>query len=487
MTNKLDGNAVERIDIVHFLESLEFSRTHPYTFHIRTEEIERFASGGITAIDRWKILQKLVGTDEFLRSKSRAQRILIETEDEIRSIDSLLRKINGQFEIFVANETPIAYDKLSKRKQILEQCHRSKQSTAIRESIDKCNAEIDRLEATCAQHDQSLTQDDVQATQNRQKKLQLDQQIVSECAKRRNLLASINETQRIRDMLSERVTDCRSRLQADELLVSFAESEKSTVTQSLEEKQRELRVLTVEYTRLTERSNELCQQMVPLEQCCQQLMLNAAQNVRMNWKFCTEGDRNAWIDAELGSLVNEIKRKESQVKRANTEFETKQRMFAEKKTQLKEMNAKHEEYGPIQEEDLDENVQRLNRTREAALKSKQLSQIIAFVNRSLLFQDHFSFHSRIVLNEIEKQNAFRQQIDASCQQNENELMGIIGKVCVGHSFTHISVIVNHFHRFPWPTVIIQGSEIHGDDSPKRQMPGRTASQVPWLDHRSTEA
>lgn len=440
MTNKLDGNAVERIDVVHFLESLEFSRTHPYTFHIQTEDIERFTSlsGGTTANDRWKILRKLVGTEEFLRSKSQAQRILFETENEIRSIDSLLRKINGQFDIFVANETPIAYDKLSKRKQTLEQCHRTKQSAAILESISKSNAEIDRLEAACAQHERSIAADDVQASQNRQKKLQLDQQIASENAKRRNLLASIGETQRIRDMLSERVTNCRSRLQADELLVSFAECEKSTVTQSLEEKQHDLRVLAVEYTRLTERSNELCQRMVPLEQCCQQLMLNAAQNARMNWKFCTESDRNAWIDAEFVSLAKEIKRKESQVKRTNTEFETKQRLFAEKKTQLKEMNAKHEEYGPIQEDDLDDNVQRLNRTRDAALKSKQLSRIDEFLNHSFM---HLSSHSRLILDEIDKQNALRQQIAASCQEIENELMGIIGKVCVAiHSLTISSIL-----------------------------------------------
>lgn len=342
-------------------------------------DIERFTctDDAITAVDRWKILRKLVGTEEFLQSKNRAQRILNETENEIHSIDSLLRKINGQFEIFVTNETPVAYDNLSTRKKLLEHHRRIKQTAAIREAIGEISVEIDHLEAAHAQREQTLLHDDLLATQKRQKKIQLDQRLVDESAKRRNLLASISEMQRIRDMLSERVTNCRSRLQADELVLSFAESEKSTVYHSLEDKQHELKMLMVDYNRLTERSNELCQQMVPLEQCYQQLLLNAAQNIRMDWKFCTEDARNVWIDTELRSLAKEIKRKESHVKRSNTEFETKQRMFNEAKIQLKEMNAKHEEYGSLQENDLDENVQRLNRKRDAALKNKQLSCLIA--------------------------------------------------------------------------------------------------------------
>lgn len=377
MSNKLDGIGVERIEVVHFLELLEFSRSHPYTFHFQSVDIERFTrlnDDTITANGRWKILQKLVGTEEFLRSKSRAQRILSETEDEVRKIDSLLRKIHGQFEIFAANETSVAYEKLLLRKQILDQCQRAKQITALRETFDKCTAEIERLEASCAQQEHFLHQDDTLASQKRQKKSQLDQEMTHAIAKRAKLLETINEMQEIRDQLSERVRKCRNRLQADELVVTFAESERSTVTQSLEVKQHELKVLTVECNRLTERSNELCQQMVPLEQCCQQLMLNATQNVRMNWKFCTEDDRNAWIDAELLSLSKEIKRKESHVKRSNTEFETKQRMFAEKKIELQTMNTGLEKYGPFEEKDLEEDVQRLNGQRDAALKNKQLSR-----------------------------------------------------------------------------------------------------------------
>lgn len=316
----------------------------------------------------------MVGTEDFLRSKTRAQRILTETEDEVQKIDSLLRKIHGQFEIFVANETPVAYEKLSVRKQLLDQCHRAKQISAMRESLDKCTGEIERLEALCSQQEQILHQNDVQASQKRQKKSHLDQEIASASAKRGQLLESINEMELIRDQLSERVCKCRNSLQADELVVSFAESEKSTVSQSLEVKQHDLKVLMVEYNRLTERSNELCQQMVPLEQCCQQLMLNATQNVRMNWKFCMEDERNAWIDAELLSLATKIKRKETQVKRCNTEFETKQRIFAEKKIELKKMNTEHKKYGLLEGKDIEGDVQRLNQQRDAALKDKQLSR-----------------------------------------------------------------------------------------------------------------
>lgn len=373
----MDGNFIERVEVIHFLEfSLEFSRSYPYTFHIKSEDIERFTRPGdaITAVERWKILQKLVGAEEFMRSKARAQRILNETEDEIRIIDSLLRKFNGQFEIFVANETPVAYEKLSARKQLLERCRRSKQISAIQQSIDHLSADIERLEVARAQRNKTMCFDDVQASQNRQKKFQLDLRISNEETEQRNLMASINETQRIRDMLSERVNSSRSRLLADELVVSFAENEKSAVSLTLEEKQHQLKVLNVDYNRLTERSNELCQQMVPLEQRCQQLILKTAQNVRMNWKFCTEEDRNAWIDTELQNLVGEIKRKQSQLKRSNTEFETKQRMFNDKKTQMKEMNAKLESLGPVQEEDLQDDAQRLDRKHDTALKNKQLSR-----------------------------------------------------------------------------------------------------------------
>lgn len=343
------------------------------------DDIERFtrSNGAHTAFDRWKILQKLIGTEEFMQSAAKAKRILNETENEIHCIESLLRKINGQFEIFVANETPVAYKMLSVRKLSLEQCYRAKQIAVTRESIGKCTVEIERLEKKCSQLEQNLHQDELQAAQNRVKKAQLDQSIAQESSKRRNLFASISEMKRIGNMLSERVTSGRSRLQADELVVSFAENEKSTVSQTLEEKQHDLQVLTVDYNRLTERSNELCQQMVPLEQCCQQLMMNAAQNVRMNWKFCTEEDRNAWIDAELQSLAKEMKRKESHLKRINTEYETKQQMFIEKKTQLKETSAKQEEcggYGAMQEKDLEEDVLQLNRKRDAALKNRQLSR-----------------------------------------------------------------------------------------------------------------
>lgn len=376
ISNKLDGNFIERVEVVHFLELLEFSRSYPYTFHIKPEDIERFTRPGdaITAVERWRILQRLVGAEEFLQSKARAQRILNETEDEIRNIDSLLRKFDGQFEIFVANETPVAYEKLSSRKRSLERCRRYKQISAIRQSIDHLSSDIERLEAARAERNQAMICEDVQASQYRQKKFELDRRISNEQMEKRNLIASMNETQRICDMLNERVNCSRSRLEADELVVSFAESEKSTVSLTLEEKQHQLKVLNVDYNRLTERSNELCEQMVPFEQCCQQLILKTAQNVRMNWKFGTEDDRNAWIDAELQKLAAEIKRKESQLKRSNTELETKLRMFNEKKTQMKEMNAMLENYGPVREEDLEDDAQRLDRKRDTALKNKQLSR-----------------------------------------------------------------------------------------------------------------
>lgn len=369
--NKLDENVIERVQIVHFLEMLEFSRSHPYTFHIRADDIERLTRSGRTvAVHRGEILRKLVGYEDFMRSKTTAQRILNETDDEIHKIESLLRKINSQFNIFMVNEAPVANSMILLRKQSLEQCRRTNRAAAIRESITRVTAEIDRLNAAGVQREKN----DMRATEIRARKTQLDQSIANDRTKQRDLLASIRERQRIRDIVSDRVTTCRSRLQTNELMVSFSEKEKSEVAQALNEKELEFKVLTVDYIRLTERSSESFQRMVPLEQSRQKLILNAAQNVRMNWKFTTESERNRWIDAELQSLAVEIKRKESHVKRCNTEFETKQRAFAEKKIELKALNAKHEEcYGLLQIEDLERKLQELIRKRNQAQEDEQLS------------------------------------------------------------------------------------------------------------------
>lgn len=375
MSNKLDGNVAERIEVVHFLEMLGFSRSHPYTFHIQIDDIERLArvdEVATPAINRGKMLQKLVGTKEFLKSKAKAQRILSETEDEIQKIDTLLRKFNVQLEIYATNEASVAYEKLSARKQMLEQCSRAKKVTAIRESIAKWTADIEQFETFRAQNMKTMCQVEVAATKNRKKKSEVNLDIVTVSAERRKSIAALTEMNNMRDLLDEHVANCRSQLQADELILSFSENEKTSVSQTLEQKQRDLIALTIEYNRLTERSNDLCQQMVPLEMSCQQLMMKAAQNTRMNWTFVAEDDRNAWIDNEIQSLAKEIKRKESQMKRHNTEFETKQRLFDETKIHLKNKDAKLEEYGSVLEKDLDEEVVRLNRKREAALTNKQL-------------------------------------------------------------------------------------------------------------------
>lgn len=445
VSNKLDGNDVERIEIVHFLELLEFSRTHPFTFHIRTDDIERFGdpTDAITAADRWTILQQLIGVEEFLKAKSRSQRILDETEQEIRAIDAMLRKYNNQIEIIMKSSAPDAYVELVKRKTQLEHCHREKCMATIRDSIEKCSTEIDELQTACAQHEQDLRQIDVEAIASRQKKLLLDRQIATETQKRQQLASSMSEMQRIRDLLNESVVETRKRLRADEMIVSFAEEEKLSVCQMLEEKQRELDTIIVEYTRLSEHSNELRLQMAPFEQRCQHLIMNAKQNVRMNWKFCTENDRNTWIDAELVSLAKEIKRKETNAKRSVTEFETRQRMYQEKRDELKRKTIQHDEYGSAKDGDFEETVQRLIQKRDAALKNKECVTSAYQSMEMESFLIFLAFHFRYVLRQIEKKQSLKKQIHEKLPATENELRKVIGEVGIEsfHSETTFILLI----------------------------------------------
>lgn len=354
----MDNTKTERIEIKNFLEIVGFSKSYPFQYLVRCEDIQRIADSN--AEQRLKLLYDCCGVDEFRKYHEKSKRTSKETQENIKKIDSSLKKIDVQLKIFASDENQKIYQEWVKREcelghtQVQFRIKKLQNDvgavnnniTFYKSLVDGCKAEI--IQCTT----------DLKTVRNRIKLLTGD--IGTKTQQEDDIRSDILEMDTERSSLNESIGRLRGGLERDRLLESHAQQESRLYCQSIAQSVTEASDLEIEIMRLDAEEEINRQYIGELETQLEKIILNCEQNQRLRGQHLTVEDRDAAILSDIKDLKNAIKGETRKLHKVRTEIRVEEsdvleqlkknyKENAEKLEQLSALNAEKqfEEQGAI--------------------------------------------------------------------------------------------------------------------------------------------
>lgn len=314
----MDNAKAERIDIKNFLENLGFSKSYPFQYLARCEDIKRIADNN--AAERLKLLFDCCGVDEFRKYHEKSKRTSKETQDNIKKIDSSLKKIDVQLNIFASDKNQKIYQEWVKRERELGHTQAQFRIKKLQNNVETVNKNISlytSLVDGCKAEIIQCTKD-LKTTRSRIKLLTAD--IGAKTQQEDDICSNILELDTGRSSLNESMGHLRVGLERDRLLESHAQQESRLYCQSIAQSVTEASDLESDMMRLDAEEEIIRQYIGDLEAQLEKIILNCEQNQRLGCQHLTVEDRDAAISSYIKDLKNAIKTETRKLQKVQTEI-----------------------------------------------------------------------------------------------------------------------------------------------------------------------
>lgn len=354
----MDNVKTERIQIKNFLENLGFSKSYPFQYFARCDDVKRIADSN--GDERLKLLFDCCGVDEFRKYNEKSKRKTKETQENIKKIDSSLKKIDVQLQIFASDENQQIYQEWVKRERELGHTQIQFRIKKLQNDVEAVNNNITLYTSLVDGYKTEIIQctKDLKTVQNRIKLLTAG--IGTKIQQESDTLSDILELDTGRSTLNESIGRLRVGLERDRLLESHAQQESRLYCQSIAQSVTEASDLELKIMRRDAEEEIIWQYVGKLEAQLEKIILNCEQNQRLGCQYLNVDDRDAAISNNIKYLKNAIKVETRKLQKVQTEIRVKENNVlgqlkknykenSEKLERLNELNAEKvfEEQGAI--------------------------------------------------------------------------------------------------------------------------------------------
>lgn len=337
----MDNAIAERIQIKNFLENVGFSKSYPFQYLARGEDIKRIADNN--AEERLKLLFDCCGVDEFRKYQEKSMRTSKETQENIRKIDLSLQKIDVQLKIFASEENQKIYQEWLNRECELGHTQIQFQIKKLENNVKTVNNNITLYTSLVDGCKVDIIQCTKKLKIQRNKMKSLTADIGTKTQQADNIRGDILELDTGRSSLNESIGQLRVGLERDRLLQSHAQQESRLYCQSIAQSVTEASDLELKIMRLDAEEEIIRQYVSELETQLEKIILNCEQNQRLGCQHLTVEDRDAAILNDINDLKNAIKVETRKLQKIQTEIRIEENdILAQLKKNHKEISAKLE-------------------------------------------------------------------------------------------------------------------------------------------------
>lgn len=323
----LNGNEADRIEINHFLELVGFSRTFPIDCIIRSSDIERYVR--MNANERYQLIRNVTGIDQYEKYKTQCERILAETDSELRQIDFLLKKINVQIEIYSENSFVKMRENLIRNKKFLENQSRLLMISNVKKSFGERNKRIQAIETELAKY--SPERGNMMSSLSR---LESKLKSIDNCLVivRNNI--ELNQ-QQYNQCENEIAQDKRAwktmclQIEGNESAISLIKRENDSLDDLILHHQSKINKLNEARRAASEECLVKQTDINELNRFLESISLNCEQNKCNGWTFKNTKDRNKFLREKISYLGNDIEKKSKQLQRVQRKLEDVEKTLSE--------------------------------------------------------------------------------------------------------------------------------------------------------------
>ncbi|KAF8423598.1 hypothetical protein EV426DRAFT_118468 [Tirmania nivea] len=344
----LDRKNAPKSDVMNLLESAGFSKSNPYYIvpQGRVTELTNMPDSR-----RLTLLKEVAGTQVYEQRRAESLRIMEETESKRDKIDELLKYIEERLqELEEEKEELRGFQEKDRERRCLEFTIYQREQDEINYALDQ----IVKSKVNGAEESEKIMQE----FQEREKEIRALEDGITSTKQKLNL-ARVDKRQledERKEYVKERAQvelDLKT-LEADQAHLKDVRQrykrELESLTQQIQEKQKELEEITPSYNAKKEEELRMRQQLEEAEATRQRLYAKQGRNTQ----FRSKKERDDWLEKEIKEITSTVtKRKSVRADLEKDAHETTQEL-AQTEAGIAELRVKLDGRGEVQDEMLEE-------------------------------------------------------------------------------------------------------------------------------------
>lgn len=281
------------MDVKNCLHIFGFAHSYPFQYSVRNDDLCTVEISDSNYRLFW--LQNCCGVSEFRAKKDKSKRILQETEEQIRKIDTSLSKINVQLNIFASDENQQIYQKWLKREKELGHFQRQYRMKKLQTDLQKWNSDMDMLTRSI-----ESTKTDIMKNAENSKEIRLQikhalNKINDLTVREREYEQEIQQRQSINTELEASIENLQILVQQGAMAQELSTHEMSLYRERIDQTGSQISDFDAKTERLAEERDELDQQIGKLEVQSEAIIINCQQNQRLGTQFLSVANRNDYF------------------------------------------------------------------------------------------------------------------------------------------------------------------------------------------------
>ncbi|KAL6735865.1 hypothetical protein Aduo_006270 [Ancylostoma duodenale] len=303
----IDGKMVPRAEVVNLMESAGFSRSNPY-YIVKQGKINELA----TAPDshRLKLLREVAGTRVYDERKEESLKILKETHNKTKKIETLLSYIDERLKTLEEEKEDLKeYQKWDKMKRSIEYTIYDTEANETRKKLERLLDQREELSSRQTKVSSELVEVQARGVRASAEQRKLEARFKGMKEEKEALVAEQAERFEKKAELALLINDLKEDVEKEKSGRNRAEDVLNQVKAEIREKEEELERISPKYQRLVEQESALSSDIRIAETRSKELF--AKQGHKDQFKSAEE--RDAFLRREVRHITRQIGDTEEQI------------------------------------------------------------------------------------------------------------------------------------------------------------------------------
>ncbi|EPB69959.1 RecF/RecN/SMC protein [Ancylostoma ceylanicum] len=378
----IDGKMVPRAEVVNLMESAGFSRSNPY-YIVKQGKINELA----TAPDshRLKLLREVAGTRVYDERKEESLKILKETHNKTKKIETLLSYIDERLKTLEEEKEDLKeYQKWDKMKRSIEYTIYDTEANETRKKLERLLDQREELSSRQTKVSSELVEVQARGVRASAEQRKLEARFKGMKEEKEALVAEQAERFEKKAELALLINDLKEDVEKEKSGRNRAEDVLNQVKAEIREKEEELERISPKYQKLVEQESALSSDIRIAETRSKELF--AKQGHKDQFKSAEE--RDAFLRREVRHITRQIGDTEEQISDIEKSLEDETREEEQLTAHVQElgvelqenhirMDKASSEHGRLKQEFDRAMVAQLDATREEKAVREQLTTMNA--------------------------------------------------------------------------------------------------------------
>ncbi|KAE9415025.1 hypothetical protein Angca_008256 [Angiostrongylus cantonensis] len=304
----IDGKMVLRTEVINLMESAGFSRSNPY-YIVKQGKINELAIASDS--HRLKLLREVAGTRVYDERKEESLKILKETHNKTKKIETLLSYIDERLKTLEEEKEDLKeYQKWDKMKRSIEYTIYDTEANETRKKLERLLDQREELNTRQTKVSSELVEVQARGVRASAEQRKLESRFKGMKEEKEALIAEQAERFEKKAELSLLINDLKEDVEKEKSGRNKAEDVLNQVKADIREKEEELEIITPKYQKLVEQESALSSDIRIAETKSKELF--AKQGHKDQFKSAEE--RDAYLRREVRHFTRQIGDTEEQMK-----------------------------------------------------------------------------------------------------------------------------------------------------------------------------